>query len=207
MIPLDKRDNAIAKKIASLRYVAQVDESGVGCLAGDLIVAAVILDKENPIDGLNDSKKLSEGKRIKLYDEIIAKALDFCIVHITPKQIDDSNILAMRMYGMKKAIAGLQYVEHALIDGNKIPNGLTIPADYIIKGDAKFSGIAAASILAKVIKNKEMIEKSKYYPQYAFHQHKGYPTLLHKSMLEKYGPCAIHRMSYRPVQLSLCEKA
>lgn len=203
MIELTERDKEIFDKIKNLQYIAQVDESGAGCLSGNLVVAAVILDPDNPIDGLNDSKKLTEKKREELFPQIIEKALEYSIITISPKEIDDSNILAMRMEGMKRAVNSLNKVEYALIDGNRLPKGLIVPADYIIKGDAKSEGIAAASILAKVTRDRQIVEAAKLYPQYGFEKHKGYGTKAHKEALEKYGPCEIHRFSYKPVKESI----
>ena len=168
-----------------------------------MVVAAVILDPDNQIEGLNDSKKLTEKKREELFPQIIEKALEYSIVTITPKEIDDSNILAMRMEGMKRAVNSLNKVEYALIDGNRLPEGLIVPADFIIKGDAKSEGIAAASILAKVTRDKQIVEAAKLYPEYGFEKHKGYGTKAHKEALQKYGPCEIHRFSYKPVKESI----
>jgi ribonuclease HII len=206
MIELTERDKEIFDKIKNLQYIAQVDESGAGCLSGNLVVAAVILDPDNPIEGLNDSKKLTEKKREKLFSQIIEKALEYSIITISPKEIDDSNILAMRMEGMKRAVNSLKNVEYALIDGNRLPEGLIVPADYIIKGDAKSEGIAAASILAKVTRDRQIVEAAKLYPQYGFEKHKGYGTKTHKEALEKYGVCEIHRMSYKPVRENMTEE-
>ena len=206
MVELEQRDTKIFEKTKNLKYIAQVDEAGAGCLSGNLVVAAVILDPDNPIIGLNDSKKLTEKKRELLYPEVIEKALDYCIITISSEEIDGSNILAMRMEGMKRAIKGLKKVEYALLDGNKIPEGLSVPADYMIKGDAKSEGIAAASILAKVTRDRQINIDAKKYPEYSFDKHKGYGTKIHKEALDKYGPCEIHRMSYKPVRASMTEK-
>lgn len=203
MIELEKRDLEIKKKEQSFLYVAGIDESGAGNLAGNLIVAAVILDPNKPIEGLNDSKKLTEKKRFELYPEIIEKALDYCIIEITPKEIDNSNILAMRMEGMKRAIEGLKKVEYAIIDGNRLPEGLSIPADYMVKGDAKCQNIAAASILAKTTIDKQMQKHDKNYPEYGFAKHKGYGTKIHIQALEKHGVTPIHRLSYKPVKKNI----
>lgn len=200
---LDNRDIDILKKIKKFNYIAMLDEAGAGPLAGDLVVAAVILDFENPIDGLNDSKKLTEKKREFLFDQIIEKSLDYKIIHISPKEIDKINIFQARMKGFKLAIEGLKKVDYALIDGNKTPQDTLIPTDYIIKGDSKLEGIAAASILAKVTRDRLIIEQSKKYPEYEFEKHKGYGTKLHMEKLNEYGPCEIHRFSYKPVKNSL----
>jgi ribonuclease HII len=206
MIELTERDKEIIEKIKHLKFIAQVDEAGAGCFAGNLVVAAVILNPNNPIEGLNDSKKLTEKKREELYPEVIEKVLDYCIITISSEEIDNSNILAMRMEGMKRAIKGLNKVEYALLDGNRIPEGLIVPADYMIKGDAKSEGIAAASILAKVTRDRQIDIDAKKYPEYGFEKHKGYGTKIHKEALEKYGACEIHRMSYKPVRASMTKE-
>lgn len=175
---------------------------GAGCGASDLLVAAVILDPNNPIEGLNDSKKLTEKKRETLYPQIIEKALDYCIIHISPKEIDKINILEARMEGFRRAIAGLKKVDYAIIDGNKIPTGMTIETDFLVEGDAKVACISAASILAKVTRDRLMMEQAKLYPNYGFEKHKGYLTKDHLEALKQYGPCEIHRMSYKPVKES-----
>lgn len=195
-----RTEDEIKIKINETLYTAMVDECGAGPLCGDLVVAAVILDPNNPIVGLNDSKKLTEKKRELLYPQIIEKALDYCIIHISPKQIDKINIFQARMLGMKMAIEGLKRVDYAVIDGNKIPQGLIVEADYVIKGDAKIEGIGAASILAKVTRDRQMEEQSKIYPGYGFEKHKGYGTKVHMEALKELGPCEIHRFSYAPVK-------
>ena len=177
--------------------------NGAGCGASDLLVAAVILDPKNPIAGLNDSKKLSEKKREALYPEIIEKALDYCIVHVSPQEIDKINILQARMEGFRRAISGLRKVEYAIIDGNRIPQGLTVDTDYLVKGDEKLACISAASILAKVTRDRLMIEQAKLYPNYGFEKHKGYLTKDHLEALKQYGPCEIHRLTYKPVKDSM----
>jgi len=195
-----RTEEEIKVKINDTLYTAMVDECGAGPLCGDLVVAAVILDPNNPIVGLNDSKKLTEKKRELLYPQIIEKALDYCIIHISPKEIDKINIFQARMLGMKMAIEGLKRVDYAVIDGNKIPQGLVVEADYVIKGDAKIEGIGAASILAKVTRDRQMEEQSKIYPGYGFEKHKGYGTKVHMDALKELGPCEIHRFSYAPVK-------
>jgi ribonuclease HII len=195
-----RTEEEIKIKINETLYTAMVDECGAGPLCGDLVVAAVILDPNNPIVGLNDSKKLTEKKRELLYPQIIEKALDYCIIHISPKEIDKINIFQARMLGMKMAIEGLKRVDYAVIDGNKIPQGLVVEADYVIKGDAKIEGIGAASILAKVTRDRQMEEQSKIYPGYGFEKHKGYGTKVHMDALKELGPCEIHRFSYAPVK-------
>ena len=176
---------------------------GAGCGASDLLVAAVILDPKNPIEGLNDSKKLTEKKREDLYPEIIEKALDYCIIHISPQEIDKTNMLQARMEGFRRAISRLKKVDYAIIDGNKIPEGLTVDTDYLVKGDEKLACISAASILAKVTRDHLMMEQAKLYPQYGFENHKGYLTKDHLEALQKYGPCEIHRLTYKPIKDSI----
>lgn len=197
---------SIKIKINETLYSAGCDEAGAGCGASDLLVAAVILDPDNPITGLNDSKKLTEKKRELLYPEIIEKALDYCIVHISPKEVDSLNIFQARMEGFRRAIAGLKKVDYVVIDGNKIPSGLTVDTDFLIKGDSLLQCISAASILAKVTRDRLMIEQSILYPEYGFEKHKGYLTKDHLEALFKYGPCEIHRMSYKPIYLNIKKK-
>lgn len=195
-----RSESEIFLKINETFYTAFVDECGAGPLCGDLVVAAVILDPNNPIIGLNDSKKLTEKKRELLYPEIIAKAVDYCIIHISPSEIDTINIFEARMLGMKKAIEGLKKVDYAVIDGNRIPKGLLVEADFVIKGDSKVQGIGAASILAKVTRDRQITELAKVYPGYGFEKHKGYGTKEHLEALERLKPCEIHRKSYKPVK-------
>lgn len=203
MSELSERDLEIINKAEQLTFVAGVDESGAGNWAGNLIVAACILDPNKPIEGLNDSKKLTGKKRFDLCKEIMEKSLDYCIIEITPKEIDNSNILAMRMEGMKRAIEGLKNVDYAIVDGNRLPQNLSVPADFMIKGDGKLDNIGAASILAKTTIDRQMQEHDKNYPEYGFAKHKGYGTKIHREALEKHGPCEIHRMSYKPVAKSI----
>lgn len=198
-----RNEKEIKNKINEILYSAGCDEAGAGCGASNLVVASVILDPKNPIYGLNDSKKLTEKKRELLYPEIIEKALDYCIIHISPKEIDDINIYQSRMEGFRRSIEGLKKVDYAIIDGNKIPSGLIVDADFLIKGDSIIQCISAASILAKVTRDRLMAEQAKLYPQYGFDKHKGYLTKNHLDALAKYGPCEIHRMSYKPVRESI----
>lgn len=198
-----RNEQEIKEKVMQTLYSAGCDEAGAGCGASDLLVAAVILDPNKPIAGLNDSKKLTEKKREALYPEIIEKALDYCIIHISPQEIDKINILEARMEGFRRAIAGLNQVDYAIIDGNRIPKGLTVDKDYLVKGDEKLACISAASILAKVTRDRLMIEQAKLYPNYGFEKHKGYLTKVHLEALKEHGPCEIHRMSYKPVKESI----
>ncbi len=173
-----------------------VDEAGRGPLAGDVYAAAVILDMNNPIEGLNDSKKLSEKKREELYDEIVEKAVAFSVATASVKEIDEFNILNATFLAMKRAVEGLsKKPDFALIDGNKNPD-VSVPSRCLIKGDATSASIAAASILAKVTRDRYMAEIDKMYPEYLFAKHKGYGTELHYEMLDKYGVSPVHRMSF-----------
>ncbi len=176
--------------------ICGVDEAGRGPVAGPVFAAAVILPFGVVIEGLNDSKKVSPKKRDYLYDEIRKKAVAFCIASASEKEIDEINILNATLLAMKRAISGLRIkADIALIDGNKAPN-LDIETKTIIKGDSLSASIAAASILAKVERDRLMINLGKDYPEYGFDKHKGYGTKLHKSMLLKYGPCDIHRQTF-----------
>ncbi|MCV6614272.1 MAG: ribonuclease HII [Cellvibrionaceae bacterium] len=180
--------------------VAGVDEVGRGPLAGDVVTAAVILDPNKPIDGLNDSKKLSEKKRDALFDEIQTKALSWCIARASVAEIDEINILQASLLAMKRAVEGLHIQpEHVLVDGNKIPRW-TYAAEAVVKGDGRVACIGAASILAKVTRDREMVAFDSEYPGYGFAGHKGYPTKVHMAALDKLGPCPIHRVSYGPVK-------
>ncbi len=176
--------------------ICGVDEAGRGPLAGDVYAAAVILSDGVLIDGLNDSKKLSEKNREKLYDIIIEKADAYCIATASVEEIDSINILNAAMLAMKRAVSGLGIKpDYALIDGNRLPD-LECSADYLVKGDAKSASIAAASILAKTARDRYMRELAQQYPQYAFEQHKGYGTKLHYERLEKYGISPVHRKTF-----------
>lgn len=173
-----------------------VDEAGRGPLAGDVYAAAVILNDNVLIDYLNDSKKISESRREKLYDEIIQKADAYCIATATVEEIDKLNILQATMLAMKRAVGGLGIKpQFALIDGNRLPE-LDCNAQYLIKGDAKSASIAAASVLAKVSRDRYMKDMAKKYPEYCFEQHKGYGTKLHCEMLKKHGASEIHRKTF-----------
>ena len=182
-----------------IRYCG-VDEAGAGPLCGDVLAAAVILDPNNPIAALNDSKKLSAKKRELLFDEICDKALSYSIARATVAEIDDINILQARMLAMSRAVATLDVQpEYSLIDGNRLPE-LTMPATAIIKGDALVAAISAASILAKVARDIEMVELDKQYPGYGLAKHKGYPTKDHIAALNELGVCEIYRKTYGPVK-------
>lgn len=178
------------------KIICGVDEAGRGPLAGDVYAAAVILNDETLIEGLNDSKKLSEKRREELFDIIIQKADAYCIATATAAEIDELNILQATMLAMKRAVDELNIQpELALVDGNRLPQ-LSCNAEYVIKGDAKSASIAAASVLAKVARDRYMKKLAKEYPQYAFDKHKGYGTKLHYEMIEKYGISEVHRISF-----------
>jgi len=190
----------------SYDLIAGVDEAGRGPLAGPVVVSAVILGNNCQIEGLNDSKKISEKKRNLLYDEIIEKSLSWSIVEISPQKIDEINILQATLLGMSQAISNLNISpEICLIDGNQIPK-TTVKTISVIKGDSKYISIAAASILAKVTRDRIMIEIHKDFPLYNFQKHKGYPTKEHREALKKYGICPHHRKSYKPVSLILSDR-
>lgn len=181
-----------------------VDEAGAGPLCGDVVAAAVILDPAKPIAELNDSKKLSEKKREFLFDIIKENSLAWCIARATAQEIDTINILHARMLAMSRAIAGLKLTpQHALIDGNRLPKDLICPANAIVKGDALVASISAASILAKVQRDREMLALDKEYPQYGYAKHKGYPTAAHLAALREHGPNHLYRRSYGPVKALL----
>lgn len=173
-----------------------MDEAGRGPLAGDVFAAAVILAPDTVIEGINDSKKLTEKKREKLFDEIREKALYWSIKTASVEEIEQLNILNCAMLAMKRAAESLGVTpDMALADGNKTPQ-LSCPVQFVIKGDAKSQSIAAASILAKVARDRYMKEMALKYPQYSFEKHKGYGTKAHYQALDEYGPCEIHRMSF-----------
>ncbi|ENU1225394.1 ribonuclease HII [Providencia rettgeri] len=183
--------------------IAGVDEVGRGPLVGAVVTAAVILDPNKPIAGLADSKKLTEKKREKLFDEIQEKALCWCIGRAGPEEIDNINILHATMLAMQRAVAGLSIVpEYVLIDGNRCPE-LPMPSQAVIKGDSLVQEISAASILAKVIRDREMVELDIAFPEYGFAKHKGYPTAYHLEKLAQYGATEFHRKSFAPVRRAL----
>ena len=183
--------------------VAGVDEVGRGPLCGPVVTAAVILDPLRPILGLNDSKKLTEARREKLFDEIREKALSWCIGRAEVEEIDRLNILQATFLAMQRAVEGLHIQPRlALIDGNRCPK-LAVPSAPVIQGDAKVPAIAAASILAKVSRDREMAELELVYPGYGLAGHKGYPTPAHLEALRRLGPTPIHRRSFAPVRALL----
>ena len=176
--------------------VCGVDEAGRGPLAGDVYAAAAVLDDGTLIDYLNDSKKISEARRELLFDEIKEKARAFCIATASVEEIDRLNILNATMLAMRRAVEGLGLKpDMALIDGNRLPE-LGCPARCVVKGDATSASIAAASVLAKVARDRYMRELAAKYPEYCFDQHKGYGTKLHCELLRKYGPSEVHRRSF-----------
>ena len=178
------------------KIICGVDEAGRGPLAGPVYAAAVVLEKDQTIDGVNDSKKLSEKKRELLFDKIINECKDYSIGTASEKEIDELNILQATFLAMKRAVEGLSVKpDCALVDGNQIPN-LDCDVTTVVKGDGKSESIAAASILAKVSRDRYMLEMAEKYPQYGFEKHKGYGTKLHYEMIEKYGICEIHRKTF-----------
>lgn len=183
--------------------IAGVDEVGRGPLVGAVVTAAVILDPANPIQGLMDSKKLTEKKRNALYDEIKEKALCWAIGRAEPEEIDKLNILWATMKAMERAVAGLSITpDMVLVDGNRCPN-LPMASQAVIKGDSLVQEISAASILAKVTRDREMEQLDKLYPDYGFAKHKGYPTAFHMEKLASLGATPYHRKSFAPIKRAL----
>lgn len=177
--------------------ICGVDEAGRGPLAGDVFAAAVIFGKDTVIDGINDSKKLSEKRREQLANEICAKAKAVCVASATVDEIEKFNILGATMLAMQRAVKGAVTVpDIVLVDGNRLPK-LKVPTKAIVKGDAKSASIAAASILAKVARDKYMLDMAEKYPQYCFEKHKGYPTKLHYEKIAEFGICEIHRKGFK----------
>lgn len=184
----------------NVKLIAGVDEVGRGPLVGDVVTAAVILDPAKPIIGLTDSKKLTDKKRQLLATEIKEKALCWSIGRCSPSEIDELNILHATMLAMSRAVASLAIEpEFVFVDGNRLP-ALNMPAEAVIKGDSLVAEISAASILAKVARDDEMLALDKRYPEYGFAGHKGYPTKAHFAALEQYGAISEHRKSFKPVQ-------
>jgi ribonuclease HII len=187
--------------------IAGVDEAGRGPLAGHVVAAAVILDDSNPIAGLNDSKKLTALRREKLFLDIQAKALCVSVGQASVEEIDRINILQATMLAMQRAVNGLRLKPaKVLVDGNRIPQLDTL-AEAIVGGDAKVKSISAASIIAKVTRDRQCEEMHALYPQYGFNQHKGYGTAAHMAALKKYGATPLHRKSYAPVALAIAQHA
>lgn len=180
--------------------IAGVDEVGRGPLVGAVVTAAVILDPNQPIIGLADSKKLSEKRRLALYDEITEKALSWSLGRAEPEEIDDMNILHATMLAMQRAVAGLHIApDYVLIDGNRCP-ALPMPSLAVVKGDSRVAEISAASIVAKVTRDREMALLDADFPDYGFAQHKGYPTAFHLERLAALGATDHHRRSFAPVK-------
>ncbi len=188
------------EKLASengYRFVCGVDEAGRGPLAGPVCAAAVILDKDTELEGVNDSKKLSEKKREALFDVICSKAISYSIAFASVEEIEEHNILNATYLAMNRAIEGLNIsADFALIDGNRVPKDIKIECQTVVKGDAKSLSIAAASILAKVTRDRLLLEYDKKYPEYNFAKHKGYGTAEHMDAIRKYGPSEVHRPSF-----------
>jgi len=188
----------------ALMKIAGVDEAGRGPLVGSVVAAAVILDPDNPIEGLNDSKKLTEKKREKLFIEIQEKALAWAIASASHEEIDQINILQASLLAMRRAVEALKLQpEHVLVDGNKIPQGLAMSCDAVVGGDALHAEISAASILAKVSRDREMVVLDQQYPHFGFAKHKGYPTKAHFEAIAEHGVIDQHRRSYAPVKKAL----
>ena len=179
------------------KYVCGVDEAGRGPLAGPVCAAAVILPYGCEIEGLNDSKKLSEKKRDMLFDIIIEKAISYSICYGTLEEIEKYNILNATFLAMNRSIESLEVKpDYCLIDGNRTPKEIKFPCETVVKGDSKSYSVAAASILAKVSRDRLMLEYDKKYPQYGFKKHKGYGTKEHYEAIKKFGVCNIHRLSF-----------
>jgi len=184
--------------------IAGVDEAGRGPLAGPVAVAAVILDPARPITGLDDSKKLSEKRREALFPVIIERALAWHITFVDSHEIDAINILQATLAGMRRALLGLSpAAQFARIDGNALPTDLPCPAETLVGGDAIEPAIMAASILAKVARDRAMLDLHATYPAYGFDRHKGYPSPMHLAALAEHGPCPQHRRSFAPVRRAL----
>ena len=187
------------------KLLAGVDEVGRGPLAGDVVTAAVILDPENPIEGLADSKKLTEKKREKLFVEIQEKALSWAVARCSVEEIDEINILQASLLAMHRAVDALNIkAEYVAVDGNRLPKW-DYPSQAVVKGDDKVPEIAAASILAKVTRDRELVALEEQYPGYGFAKHKGYPTKQHMQALKDLGITPVHRKSYAPVKAIISE--
>ncbi len=182
---------------AGIRLLCGVDEAGRGPLAGPVYAAAVVFDPDHIPEGLDDSKKLSEKKREQLYDRIVDAAAAWCVASASVEEIEEVNILQATYRAMQRAVEGLSVPpELVLVDGNRLPPGLTAAAQTLVKGDALSASVAAASILAKVSRDRLMAELDRTYPEYAFAKHKGYGTALHMERIRTYGPSPVHRPSF-----------
>ncbi|MBO6071015.1 MAG: ribonuclease HII [Succinivibrionaceae bacterium] len=187
-------------------YVAGVDEVGRGPLVGNVVTAAVILDPARPIEGLNDSKKLSEKKREALSSVILENALAWAIGEASPEEIDRYNILQATMLAMTRAVDALKTTpEFVLVDGNRLPKW-NYASEAVVKGDARVPEISAASIIAKVYRDRQMVELDRMFPQYGFAKHKGYPTAEHLEAIRRYGVNEYYRKSYKPVAMIISEQ-
>lgn len=192
-------DFIIEKEVNSkgFKFVCGVDEAGRGPLAGPVCAAAVILPIDTEIKGLNDSKKLSEKKREELFPLIIEKAIGYSIAFASVEEIEEHNILNATYLAMNRAIEGLKTpADFALIDGNRVPTGIKVPCQTVVKGDSKSMSVSAASVLAKVTRDRLMLEIDKVYPQYNFKKHKGYSTKEHTDLILQYGVSPVHRPSF-----------
>lgn len=186
-----------AAALSGFSCICGVDEAGRGPLAGPVCAAAVILPEGAVIEGLDDSKKLTEKKRERLYDIIKETAVAYSVAYGTLEEIETVNILEATYLAMNRAIEGLTVKpDFALIDGNRVPRGIKIPCETVVKGDSRSMSIAAASVLAKVTRDRLMLEYDKKYPEYNFKKHKGYGTKEHTELIKQYGPCEIHRLSF-----------
>lgn len=184
-------------RAAGYRSICGVDEAGRGPLAGPVCAAAVILADGAELPGLNDSKKLSEKKREALFPQITELAVAYCVAYATVEEIEQYNILNATFLAMCRAVEGLQIpADFALIDGNRAPTGLSVPCRTVVKGDGLSMSIAASSVLAKVSRDRVMLELDREYPQYEFAKHKGYGTAAHMDLIRKYGPSPCHRPSF-----------
>ena len=187
----------LSAKEKGYKFVCGVDEAGRGPLAGPVCAAAVILPEGCEIEGLNDSKKLTEKKREQLFDVIIEKAVAYCVAFGSVEEIEEHNILNATYIAMNRAVDGLsQKADFALVDGNRVPKGISVPCETVVKGDAKSCSIAAASILAKVTRDRLLLEYAEKYPEYGFEKHKGYGTAAHYDAIRQHGVLPIHRMSF-----------
>lgn len=197
--------NEINLDLTPYQLIAGVDEAGRGPLVGAVVAAAVILDPSRPIEGLRDSKKLSEKRRERLFHEITGRSLCWAIASASPAEIDRINILQASLLAMKRAVEALgMQPEIALVDGNQRPR-LACRVEAIVKGDSKVAAISAASILAKVERDRQMRALHEQYPQYEFDRHKGYPTAAHLALLRQHGLCPEHRRSFAPAKLLLAQ--
>lgn len=183
--------------------IAGVDEAGRGALAGPVVAAAVILDENNPVQGLRDSKTISAGRRESLSEAILAKAVDFCIAQASVEEIANHNILHATMLAMQRAVSGLRLrPQLVLVDGNRLPN-LSVPAEAVVRGDQLVADISAAGILAKVHRDAICQKLDAQYPDYGFAQHKAYATQAHRDALQRLGACPAHRRGYAPVEQAI----